>query len=49
MVNQAQVDKINRTGKVAMVCQECGKTKAVSPDAKLEPRCSCGSVDLEVA
>jgi hypothetical protein len=48
MINQAQVDKINRTGKVAMVCQECGKTKAVSPEA-LDPRCSCGSVDLEVA
>jgi endogenous inhibitor of DNA gyrase (YacG/DUF329 family) len=34
--------------KIKMVCLECGKKKDVSPNAKTEPRCSCGSVDLDV-
>ena len=33
--------------KVKMVCLECGRKKSVSPNA-VDPRCSCGSVDLEV-
>jgi endogenous inhibitor of DNA gyrase (YacG/DUF329 family) len=35
--------------RIKMVCLECGKTKLVSVNAKTEPRCSCGSVDLDVA
>lgn len=34
--------------KVKLQCQECGRMKSVSPDA-VDPRCKCGSVDLEVA
>ena len=34
--------------RVALVCQECGKTWRVSPNAA-DPRCpKCGSVDWEV-
>ena len=35
--------------KIRMVCLECGKTKFVSPNTQTELRCSCGSVDLDVA
>ena len=33
--------------RVKLVCLECGKTKTVSPNA-IDPRCACGSVDLDV-
>jgi len=36
-----------KTVKVKLVCLECGRKKSVSPNA-VDPRCSCGSVDLEV-
>jgi hypothetical protein len=33
--------------KLRVFCLECGRKKSVSPNA-VDPRCSCGSVDLEV-
>lgn len=48
--DRARNTRIDRqaNGKVMLVCLECGKTKKVSPNA-IDPRCACGSVDLDVA
>jgi len=40
---------VAKQDKIKMVCLECGKTKLVSPNTLTEPRCKCGSVDLDVA
>jgi hypothetical protein len=32
---------------IKLICLECGRKRSVSPNA-IDPRCSCGSVDLEV-
>jgi hypothetical protein len=45
--NENRQARKTANGKVKLICLECGKTKAVSPSA-VDPRCACGSVDLDV-
>ena len=49
--NVARNQRIDRRddGRVALQCNECGKTRRVSPDATFFDRCpKCGGVDWDV-